>query len=74
MELETQSVKDDPQNVERASTKDQKPYSIAIGRDKCTIKLPTRYGFEDLVSYAPITSSEDPTNFQEVVHNQEKGS
>ncbi|WJZ81428.1 hypothetical protein VitviT2T_001271 [Vitis vinifera] len=30
------------------------------------------YGFEDLVSYALITSSRDPTTFQEALHSQEK--
>ena len=36
----TQNAKDGTQNVGRASTKDQQPYSIAILRDKCTIKEP----------------------------------
>ena len=45
-----------------------------ISRDKHTIKPPTRYGFKDLVSYVLITSSGDPTNFQEALHSQEKGS
>ena len=68
MELETKrasthNAKDDTQNAGKASTKDQQPYSIAIGRDKCTINSPTGYGFEDLVSYALITNSENPTNF-----------
>ena len=74
MELETHNANDGTHNAERASTKYQQPYSIATGRDKCTIKPPTRYGFEDLVSYILITSSGDPTNFQKVVHSQEKGS
>ena len=43
----------------RASTKDQQPYNIATSRDKRTIKAPTRYGFEDLVSYALITSCDE---------------
>ena len=30
------------------------------------------YGFEDLVSYALITSSRDSTTFQEAKHSQEK--
>ena len=64
---------DGTQNAGRASTKDQQPYSIAIGKDKRNIKPPTKYCFEDLVSYALITSSGDPINFQEVVHSQEKG-
>ena len=41
----TQNAKDSIQNVGKASTKDQQPYSIAIRRDKRTIKPPTRYGF-----------------------------
>ena len=72
VELETHNAKDDSQNVNRASTKDQQPYSIATSRDNRTIKPPTRYGFEDLVSYALITSSGDPTNFQKAVHSQGK--
>ena len=63
VELETHNEKDDTHNAERASTKYHQPYSIATGRDKRTIKPPTKYGFEDLVSYALITSSGDPTNF-----------
>jgi hypothetical protein len=31
-----------------------------------------RYDFEDMVSYALVISSEDPTTFQEVVNSQEK--
>ena len=68
----THNAKDGTHNPGRPSTKDQQPYSIATGRDKHTIKPRTGYGFEDLVSNALITSSGDPTNFQEVVHNQEK--
>ena len=74
VELETHNAKDGTHNVERASIKDQQPYSIATGRDKSTIKSPTWYGFEDLVSYALMTSSGDPTNFQEAVHSHKKGS
>ena len=48
-------------------------YSIATCRDKCTIKPPTTYGFENLVSYTLITSSGDLINFQEALHNKEKG-
>ncbi|KAL6315051.1 hypothetical protein AAG906_030898 [Vitis piasezkii] len=47
-------------------------HSIDIDKHRCTIKPPTRYGFEDLVSYTLITSSGDPTTFQEAIHNQKK--
>ena len=64
VKLETHNAKNDTQNVERVSTKDQQPYSISTSRDKRTIKPPTKYGFKDLVSYALITGSRDhPTNF-----------
>uniref|UniRef100_A0A2N9EW59 Integrase catalytic domain-containing protein n=1 Tax=Fagus sylvatica TaxID=28930 RepID=A0A2N9EW59_FAGSY len=33
---------------------------------------PVRYGFEDLVSYALLTSSEDPSTFQEAIESSEK--
>ena len=50
-------------NVGRSSLEDQQHYSIAISRHKHTIKPPTRFALEDLVSYALITNSEDPTTF-----------
>ena len=72
VEQETHNAKDDTRNTKRTGSKDQQPYSIATSRDKRSIKPPTKYGFEDLVAYALITSSGDPTNFQEAVHSQEK--
>jgi hypothetical protein len=33
---------------------------------------PTRYGFEDMTSYALVISNGDPTTFEEVVNSQEK--
>ena len=69
MELETHDIEDHARNVGKSSSKDQQRHSIAIDRSKHTIKPPTRYGFEDLVSYALITSSRDPTTFQEAIHS-----
>jgi hypothetical protein len=34
-------------------------------------KAPVRYDFEDLVSYALLTSSKDPSTFQEAIDNSE---
>src|SRR4051812_6802321 len=45
---------------------------MASGRPRRTIKPPDRYGFEDLVSYALITSSGDPSTFQEATCSQER--
>ncbi|KAL6314158.1 hypothetical protein AAG906_011900 [Vitis piasezkii] len=56
----------------KSSSEDQQHHSIAMDRPRRTIKPPIRYDFEDLVSYALITSSGDPTTFQEAIHNQEK--
>jgi hypothetical protein len=36
------------------------------------VSTPARYGFDDLVSYALITSSEDPSTFQEAIDSSEK--
>ena len=72
VELETHDIEDHARNVGKFSSEDQQHHSIAIDKSRRTIKTPTRYGFEDLVSYALITSSEDPTTFQEAIHNQEK--
>ena len=72
MKLETQDIEDCARNAGKSSSKDQQRHNIAIDRSRHTIKPPTRYGFEDLVSYALITSSKDPITFQEAIHNQEK--
>ncbi|RVW67999.1 Retrovirus-related Pol polyprotein from transposon TNT 1-94 [Vitis vinifera] len=72
VELETHNIEDHARNAGKSSSEDHQHHCIAIDRSRRTIKPPTRYGFEDLVSYALITSSEDPTTFQEAIHNQEK--
>ena len=63
MELETHDIEDHTRNAGKSSSEDQQHHNIAIDSPKHTIKPPTRYGFEDLVSYALITNSEDPTTF-----------
>ena len=70
MELETHDKEDHARNVGKSSLEDQQHHSIAMDRPRRTIKPPIRNGFEDLVSYALITSSGDPTTFQKAIHSQ----
>ena len=72
MELESHDIEDHARNTGKSSSKDQQHHSIAMDRPRHTIKPPIRYGFEDLVSYALITSNGDPTTFQEALHSQKK--
>ena len=72
MELETHDIEDHARNAGKSSLEDQQHHSIAIDKPRRAIKPPTRYGFEDLVSYVLITSSGDPTTIQEAIHGQEK--
>ena len=72
MELETHDIEDHAQNAKKSSLEDQQHHSVAMDRPRRIIKPPIRYGFEDLVSYALITSSRDSTTFQEAKHSQEK--
>ena len=44
----------------------EEPYSIAEGREKRVHKAPRRYGFGDMVSFALITSSGDPSSYRDV--------
>ena len=44
----------------------EKSYSIPKGREKRVHKAPQRYGFEDMVSFALITSSRDPSSYKDV--------
>ena len=63
MELETHDIEDNAWNGGRSSSEDQQHHNIATNRHRHIIRPPTRYGFEDLVSYALITSNGDPTTF-----------
>jgi hypothetical protein len=47
-------------------------HTIAIDKPRRIIRPLTRYGFEDMISYALVISSRDPTTFQEAVNSQEK--
>ena len=69
VELETHDTKDGTHNVGRSSLEDQQHYSIATGKHKRTIKPPIKDDLENLVPYALITSSGDPTTVQEAIHN-----
>jgi len=64
MELETHDREFSAQNAGSSSLEDQKHDSITTNKPRRIIRPPTRYGFENLVSYALITSSEDRTTFQ----------
>ncbi|KAE8692022.1 hypothetical protein F3Y22_tig00110863pilonHSYRG00024 [Hibiscus syriacus] len=55
-----------------STTDDLQDYSLARDRVRRTnIKPPSRLGFEDLVSFALIVSSDDPVTFHDVVTSQE---
>ena len=72
VELKSHVDEDNVQETRSSSFGVHKYHSIVSDRPRCTIKPPTRYGFKDLVSYALITSSRDPTIFQKAVHSLEK--
>ena len=44
----------------------EESHSIAKGREKRVHKAPQRYGFEDMVSFALITSNGDPLSYKDV--------
>ena len=56
----------DPQQQQQQ----QEPYSIAKGREKRVHKAPQRYGFEDMVSFALITSSGDPLSYRDATNKK----
>uniref|UniRef100_A0A2N9FEH3 CCHC-type domain-containing protein n=1 Tax=Fagus sylvatica TaxID=28930 RepID=A0A2N9FEH3_FAGSY len=60
------------QSDEEPHSNDQEQDSIRSDRPKRNKRPPVRYGFEDLVSYALLTSSEDPSTFQEAIESSEK--
>jgi hypothetical protein len=60
------------QGTKASSSRVKEHHTIAIDRPRRIIRPPTRYNFEDIVSYALVISSGDPTTFQEAVNSQEK--
>ena len=48
---------------EKPHSNDQEQDSTRSDKPKRNIRPPVRYGFEDVVSYALLTSSEDPSTF-----------
>ena len=72
VELESHVDEDNVQETGSSSFGIYEHHSIASNKHRRTIKPLTRYDFEDLVSYALITSSGDLTTFQEAVHSLEK--
>uniref|UniRef100_A0A2N9J916 CCHC-type domain-containing protein n=1 Tax=Fagus sylvatica TaxID=28930 RepID=A0A2N9J916_FAGSY len=60
------------QSNEEPHSNDQEQDSTRSDKPKRNKRPPVRYGFEDLVSYALLTSSEDPSTFQEAIESSEK--
>ena len=69
MELETPIQENTFQGIETSTSRIEQHHSIATDRPRRTIRPPIRYGFEDIVSYALVISSGDPTTFQKAVNS-----
>ena len=50
----------------------QQVESLVSGRRRRITRAPIRYGFEEMVNYALVIGTDDPSNFREVIHSQEK--
>jgi hypothetical protein len=61
VELETHVQENISQSTETSTSGIEQHHSIATDRPKRTIRLTTRYDFEDMVSYALVISIEDST-------------
>uniref|UniRef100_A0A2N9G064 Uncharacterized protein n=1 Tax=Fagus sylvatica TaxID=28930 RepID=A0A2N9G064_FAGSY len=59
------------QPEEESHGNDEKLDNTKTERPKRNKRPPIRYGFEDLVSYALLTSSKDPSTFQEAIDSSE---
>lgn len=70
MEIETNGKEENVQNSRNSSSGDQQQHSIVINRPRLTIKPPTRYSFEYLISCVLINNIGDYTIFLKIVHNQ----
>ena len=72
VEFDENSSSSDKGDVEIDPQQQQEePYSIVRGRDKRVHKAPQRYGFEDMVSFALVTSGGDPFTFKEATNRKD---
>jgi hypothetical protein len=69
VELETSVQENTSLSTETSTLGIEQYHSIATDRLRRIIRPPTRYGFEDMVFYALVISSGDPTTFQEAVNS-----
>uniref|UniRef100_A0A2N9JBN6 Uncharacterized protein n=1 Tax=Fagus sylvatica TaxID=28930 RepID=A0A2N9JBN6_FAGSY len=59
------------QSDEKPHSNDQEQDNTRSNKPECNKKPSVRYGFEDVVSYALLISSKDPSTFQEAIDNSE---
>jgi hypothetical protein len=69
---EKQQSDDDVVEPDDPPTTDEQQRSLATDRPRRSIRAPQRYGFEDMISFALITSSGDPCSFKEAVSSPDK--
>ena len=72
VELETPVKENTSQDTEASTSGVKEHHTIATDMPRCTIRPPTRYSFEDMVSYVLVIKIGDPTTFQEVANSQVK--
>jgi hypothetical protein len=63
VELETSMQENTSQGIETYTSRIKEHNTIATHKPRCTIRPPTRYSYEDMVSYALVISNGDPTTF-----------
>jgi hypothetical protein len=64
VELETLMKENTSQGTEASASGVKEHHIITTNRPRRTIKPPTRYSFEDMVSFALVINNGDPTTFQ----------
>jgi hypothetical protein len=72
VELETFVQENTSQGTKTSTSGIEQHHSIATDRPRRIIRPLIKYGFEDMVSYALVISSGNPTTFQEAVNSKEK--
>jgi hypothetical protein len=61
--------KNTSQGTEVSTSGVKEHHIIDTDSPRRTIRPPTRYNFEDMVSYALVINNRDPTTFQEAVNS-----
>ena len=67
-----QSIQEEVQRQPQATNLQDIARGVALHKPKCTVRKPVRYGIDETISYALITSNGDPETFEDAMESLDR--